>query len=176
MKTSNRQPTMDQLLGSCKTEKDLFGPDGIMSVPGFFPNSIPPNSARSRGGDLTGQHQELPGSNMGYWAHGEGYPWILLGKVSETRHPVSSTRMSMIDVQKGLIGYAAKHRGRWPSTLAEASPYMANSTVPLDGWGRPFRYLVYQGERGYFLLSLGADGMIGGEGDDVDLQSDEDWP
>jgi general secretion pathway protein G len=51
-------------------------------------------------------------------------------------------------------------------------PYLRRA-VPLDPWNNPYLYLS-PGEvnvRGYDLLSLGADGMLGGEGDDADITS-----
>lgn len=49
-------------------------------------------------------------------------------------------------------------------------PYLRKA-VPLDPWGNPYVY-ASPGEsnpRGYDLVSLGADGMPGGEGDDADI-------
>lgn len=49
-------------------------------------------------------------------------------------------------------------------------PYL-RKPVPLDPWDRPYIY-VYPGERnpnGYDLMSLGADGVEGGEGEDADI-------
>ena len=51
-------------------------------------------------------------------------------------------------------------------------PYLRKD-VPLDPWGAPFIYIC-PGEinpRGYDLLSLGADGALGGEGEDADVVS-----
>lgn len=52
-----------------------------------------------------------------------------------------------------------------------AGPYLAKD-VPMDAWGRPFQY-KYPGEHGEEpdLLSLGADGQPGGEGNDADIVS-----
>lgn len=51
-------------------------------------------------------------------------------------------------------------------------PYLRRA-IPLDPWGNPYIYLS-PGEvnpRGYDLLSLGADGEPGGEGEDADIRS-----
>ena len=51
-------------------------------------------------------------------------------------------------------------------------PYLRKDVPPYP-WGAPFIYLS-PGEvntRGYDLLSLGADGELGGEGEDADLVS-----
>jgi general secretion pathway protein G len=52
-----------------------------------------------------------------------------------------------------------------------AGPYLAKD-VPPDSWGRPFLY-KYPGEHGEEpdIISLGADGQPGGEGNDADIES-----
>ena len=52
-----------------------------------------------------------------------------------------------------------------------AGPYLAKE-VPMDAFGRPFQY-KYPGEHGDEpdLISLGADGQPGGEGNDADIVS-----
>jgi general secretion pathway protein G len=48
-------------------------------------------------------------------------------------------------------------------------PYLRKSKVPLDPWQNEYQY-VFPGEHGKFdLLSLGADGKEGGEGEDRDI-------
>jgi len=50
-------------------------------------------------------------------------------------------------------------------------PYLKKNTIPRDPWGHDYQYRA-PGEHGaYDLWSLGADGKLGGEGDDADLQS-----
>ncbi|MGN7127629.1 type II secretion system major pseudopilin GspG [Methylorubrum thiocyanatum] len=50
-----------------------------------------------------------------------------------------------------------------------AGPYLSRKTALLDPWGRPYRYTA-PGERGdYDLVSLGADGRPGGEGENRDI-------
>jgi general secretion pathway protein G len=50
-------------------------------------------------------------------------------------------------------------------------PYLAKD-VPADAWGHPFQY-KFPGEHGEEpdLISLGADGQPGGEGNDADIAS-----
>lgn len=88
-------------------------------------------------------------------------------------HMQADTRVAMLHTEKGLVMYAAKHRGSWPATLAEASPYMEGGTLPSDAWGRQFVYQLVGGEAGYVLVSYGADGREGGAGMDADLRSDD---
>ena len=51
-------------------------------------------------------------------------------------------------------------------------PYL-RKRVPLDPWGRPYvyRFPGQANPTGFDLLSLGADGQPGGEGEDADLLS-----
>lgn len=50
-------------------------------------------------------------------------------------------------------------------------PYLRKQKVPLDPWDREYLYRA-PGEHGDFdLLSLGADGVEGGDGDDADVTS-----
>ena len=43
--------------------------------------------------------------------------------------------------------------------------------IPLDPWGNPYQY-VSPGEHGdYDMFSFGADGAVGGEGEDEDIVS-----
>jgi general secretion pathway protein G len=51
-------------------------------------------------------------------------------------------------------------------------PY-TRKAVPLDPWGNPYVYLSpgEVNERGYDIISYGADGQPGGEGEDADVTS-----
>ena len=50
-------------------------------------------------------------------------------------------------------------------------PYLKKSEVPVDPWGKPYIYLS-PGQHGPFdLSSLGADGALGGEGENADIRS-----
>ena len=52
-------------------------------------------------------------------------------------------------------------------------PYLRKVEIPLDPWGNPYVY-ISPGEvnpNGYDLISLGADGQPGGEGENADVTS-----
>ena len=50
-------------------------------------------------------------------------------------------------------------------------PYLKKATLPKDPWGREYQY-QYPGDHGiYDLYSLGADGEVGGEGENADLSN-----
>ncbi|MCP5431895.1 MAG: type II secretion system major pseudopilin GspG [Alphaproteobacteria bacterium] len=63
----------------------------------------------------------------------------------------------------GLVALVEKPEGtaRWNG------PYLSTGTVPLDPWGNPYAYEA--DGRGYAVMSLGADGKKGGDGEDADL-------
>ena len=51
-------------------------------------------------------------------------------------------------------------------------PYLQASETPLDPWGRPYRYrTVDEAGRGFEIVSLGADGAEGGDGENADIRS-----
>ena len=52
------------------------------------------------------------------------------------------------------------------------APYL-RKPVPLDPWGRPYIYLFpgQQSRQGYDLVSYGADGKPGGDGENADIVS-----
>jgi len=49
-------------------------------------------------------------------------------------------------------------------------PYTEKNFVPTDGWGRDFAYRFDDDGR-YLIISLGADGRTGGDGEDADLDN-----
>ena len=49
-------------------------------------------------------------------------------------------------------------------------PYLGKTTLPTDGWGRDFIYKL-DDTFGFRLISLGADGKEGGEGENADLDN-----
>ncbi|HEX8414948.1 MAG TPA: type II secretion system major pseudopilin GspG [Sphingomicrobium sp.] len=63
-----------------------------------------------------------------------------------------------------------------PATLAQPQRYRQGGYIkklPEDPWGRPYQYRV-PGQRGAFdIVSLGADGQPGGEGENADIISSE---
>jgi general secretion pathway protein G len=68
--------------------------------------------------------------------------------------------------QEGLDALLAAPRG----AAGWRGPYLRGDEVPLDPWSRPYRYEA-PGPSGkpYRILSLGADGQPGGEGEDADV-------
>ncbi len=60
-----------------------------------------------------------------------------------------------------------------PGTAAStwAGPYLKSGTVPTDPWGRPYRYANPGANGGLEILSLGADGAPGGDGENADVRN-----
>ena len=50
-------------------------------------------------------------------------------------------------------------------------PYLEKKVLPKDPWGRDYQYESPGQHSDYDLLSWGADGVEGGEGDDADINS-----
>ncbi len=83
-------------------------------------------------------------------------------RLDNGRYPTTEQGLNALQVEPSLQPLPSNWRG----------PYLRKD-VPLDPWGAPFVYLS-PGEvnpRGYDLVSLGADGEPGGEGEDVDIVS-----
>lgn len=83
-------------------------------------------------------------------------------RLDNGRYPTTEQGLDALQLQPTFQPLPSNWRG----------PYLRKA-VPVDPWGTPFIYLS-PGEmnpRGYDLLSLGADGEPGGEGEDADLVS-----
>ena len=105
----------------------------------------------------------------------------MFGKVGTSRQKAAKAQISLFETaldtyrldvgkypttEQGLQALRVKPDGvqRW------AGPYLPKQ-VPLDPWGHPYKYTC-PGEHGDFdLVSLGADGNSGGEGEDLDIVS-----
>jgi len=77
-------------------------------------------------------------------------------------------RVPSTDEGIGSLLQAPPGAERW------AGPYLSRKSAVLDPWGRPYRYAA-PGEQGeYDLVSLGADGRPGGEGENRDIAAADD--
>ena len=68
--------------------------------------------------------------------------------------------------QQGLAALRVRQEGesKWNG------PYLKKD-IPTDPWGNPFIYRTPGRNGGYEIISYGADGKEGGEGDNVDINS-----
>jgi len=97
----------------------------------------------------------------------------------EFDHEMATARKVIERVPDGKFGYKPHDKsmtmGRLASHIAEmpnwAGPYLPKD-VPMDPWGRPYEY-KYPGEHGEDpdIISLGADGQPGGDGNNADIVS-----
>lgn len=89
---------------------------------------------------------------------------------------VEATKIQIQQVESGLTVYAAKNRGKYPTTsegMQAAAKYFKGEEVPLDAWGNEFQYFApgTNGDHDYEIISLGKDGQEGGEGTNADIKS-----
>ena len=103
----------------------------------------------------------------------------LWNKLGGAKHDVALTQIKNIEV--ALDSYRLD-MGKYPKHLEDITknnsgkarwngPYM--KIIPLDPWGKAYDYQLSGNKNGreYVLLSLGADGQEGGEGEDKDLRN-----
>ncbi|MCK6505736.1 type II secretion system protein GspG [Myxococcota bacterium] len=83
---------------------------------------------------------------------------------------LETTKRVLRNTEQNLAMYAVRHKGIWPKNVEELRGVVKcfpDEAWPVDAWGRPIAYLPIPD--GYVLMSLGKDGMLGGEGLDYDL-------
>lgn len=98
----------------------------------------------------------------------------VIGSLDEAN--VDATRLQIKKVEQGLQMYAAKNKGKFPSTsdgLEAAKKYFPDNKVPVDAWGNEFQYYSPGSRSGgdYDIISLGKDGAEGGDGTNADIYS-----
>ena len=89
-----------------------------------------------------------------------------------------ATKLTIGKMDQALQVYAAKHRGKYPSTsqgLEAAAKYMPDGKVPQDAWGQDFQYFSpgTHSDAPYDILSVGKDGQEGSDDDVKSWESDE---
>lgn len=86
-------------------------------------------------------------------------------QMSSLEAALDSYRLDMSRYPESLNGLISNDSGRpnW------SGPYLRADRVPLDPWGNEYVYELTSNGRDFNLLSLGADGAPGGEGDDADI-------
>jgi general secretion pathway protein G len=91
---------------------------------------------------------------------------------------ITTTKSKMANVKQALDEYRMKH-SKLPDSLDVllepdeknlGDPYVEQDNL-LDAWGQPFQF-VKQGNK-FDIISLGADGIEGGENEDADLHSNK---
>jgi len=101
----------------------------------------------------------------------------LFGNLSKGQRTTASSQIS--NLESALDSYRLDV-GSYPDSLAGLvtndsgsprwnGPYIRDEEVPLDPWDNPYHY--EPDGRDFILMSFGADGVRGGEGDDADIGS-----
>lgn len=106
---------------------------------------------------------------------------VLFDKLKPAKRTVAR---SQIELFMSALDSFALDTGRVPTTgeglaaLREAPAGMRNwkgpylkKEIPLDPWGTPYQYRSPGRNGGYEIVSYGADGKEGGEGEDRDVRS-----
>ncbi|RKY21654.1 MAG: type II secretion system protein GspG [Planctomycetota bacterium] len=91
------------------------------------------------------------------------------------------TSEAKITVLGGVLDSYRMHHGKYPDTLSQllepndknlGQPYVKDPGKFKDAWDRDFIY-TKSSSRDYEIVSLGADGLEGGEHADADISSDK---
>lgn len=105
----------------------------------------------------------------------------MFGKVGKSKQKAAKTQISLFET--ALDAYRLDI-GKYPSTDDGLQalrvkpdgldkwdgPYLAKE-LPADPWGNPYEYRCPGEHEEYDIISLGADGIPGGEGEDTDIVS-----
>jgi len=93
------------------------------------------------------------------------------------------TITDLVTIVSSLDEYAIKHQGRYPTSLqplvtpdVSGNSYMegVDGKPPRDPWGREYHYEPPTPEHPKpHVWSYGADGRLGGTGEDADIDSDQ---
>ncbi len=91
----------------------------------------------------------------------------------------NTARLEISRMAEAMETYYSLH-DRYPTTQeglealvqpTEKMPEALLDRIPTDPWGRPYQFNAPGRETAYEILSLGADGREGGEGNDADVES-----
>lgn len=102
----------------------------------------------------------------------------VMNRLEEGRVKTTEAKISTL---RGVLDTYRLHHSRYPDTLTEmmepndknmGDPYITDPAQLRDAWDREFSY-IKSSSRKFELISLGADGLEGGEGPDGDLSSDK---
>lgn len=98
----------------------------------------------------------------------------MFSKVDSSKRNTAVAQMQMLSTSLDAFRLDV---GRYPDSLDELlrsskrgwdGPYLPRE-LPLDPWGQPYLYRFPGQQSAYDLLSYGADGREGGEGDNADI-------
>ncbi len=97
-------------------------------------------------------------------------------------NPIWTARVDLVGITSALDQYALLNEGRFPASLVELTvpddsgeSLLDQNAAPVDPWGRVYVYRPAADRLSFQLLTLGEDGLAGGEGRAADI-SHEDVP
>jgi general secretion pathway protein G len=95
---------------------------------------------------------------------GRGQRTAAAAQMDSLATALDSYRIDVLRYPRTLQGLVENDTGRdvWQG------PYLRDESIPKDPWGND--YIYEPGDRDFKLMSYGADGAPGGEGDDADIQ------
>ncbi len=111
----------------------------------------------------------------------------VIGYLSRAKTDVTRIQLDSLATALDLYQLDVGHYPRQADSLAALTtrpegvefwkgPYLKGA-VPLDPWNQPYLYKRSdRGASGYSLQSLGADGKVGGEGEDADIAAPSSTP
>jgi general secretion pathway protein G len=85
------------------------------------------------------------------------------------RARIDQTRLGIENLERALTVYRSKSGQYPPTTVGFAALSGLGDWELRDGWGNPYRYQLVEDRP--VIISFGADGLPGGEGDDADISS-----
>jgi CubicO group peptidase (beta-lactamase class C family) len=95
-------------------------------------------------------------------------------RVDRSEH-APRVRADLTALSNAIDNFAIENAGRWPASLDElieppggGPAFLKGNRIPTDPWGAEYLYEAPEGDRGYRITTLGADGKVGGTGDDAD--------
>lgn len=103
----------------------------------------------------------------------------VIGKLGGAQ--VSTAKASIHTINMAIQEYALNNAGRFPESLEMmlddglGKSYFTGKGIPKDPWGMEFQYDAGSSpyEEDYRIYSLGADGVPGGEGKNMDLDQNK---
>ncbi len=86
---------------------------------------------------------------------------------------VDTTKLTIQKIESELGIYAARHKGKYPTTSEGLEAAYKGDKIPVDAWGQDFQYFSpgTHGDNAYEIISLGGDGKEGGDDTDADINS-----
>lgn len=92
-----------------------------------------------------------------------GFVWVV-GARERAATGLRTTRVGLLELRQAIDLFMAENKGECPASLGDVKQYLPSQELPVDAWGRPFRFICPSSRPGYDyeLMSDGPDGKPGG--------------